>query len=147
MGTGAVSAAMYRQPTCARHGEDRSSLLATMRRLSLHQLPILDAEGRVVGLALVDELLATPPRDNPVVIMAGGLGSRLQELTRDTPKPMLKVGSRPLLETIVRGFAEQGFTRSARTTSPATVASATARRWASTCSTFASASAWAPQVR
>lgn len=106
-----VSAAMHRQPTCARQGEDRASLLATMRRLSLHQLPILDTEGRVVGLALVDELLATPPRDNPVVIMAGGLGTRLQELTRDTPKPMLKVGSRPLLETIVRGFAEQGFTR------------------------------------
>jgi NDP-sugar pyrophosphorylase family protein len=41
--------------------------------------------------------------------MAGGLGSRLQELTRDTPKPMLKVGSRPLLETIVRGYSAQGF--------------------------------------
>jgi NDP-sugar pyrophosphorylase family protein len=41
--------------------------------------------------------------------MAGGLGTRLAELTRDTPKPMLKVGSRPLLETIVRGYADQGF--------------------------------------
>lgn len=106
-----VSSAMFLRPTCAREGEDRASMLATMRRLSLHQLPVLDAQGRVVGLELVDDFLAAPRRDNPVVIMAGGLGSRLRELTRDTPKPMLKVGSRPLLETIVRGFAEQGFTR------------------------------------
>jgi NDP-sugar pyrophosphorylase family protein len=43
--------------------------------------------------------------------MAGGLGARLQELTQETPKPMLKVGSRPLLETILRGYIEQGFRR------------------------------------
>jgi NDP-sugar pyrophosphorylase family protein len=52
-----------------------------------------------------------PVRPHWVVIMAGGLGSRLEELTRDTPKPMLNVGSRPLLETIVRRYAEQGFRR------------------------------------
>jgi len=43
--------------------------------------------------------------------MAGGLGSRLQELTRDVPKPMLNVGTRPLLETIIRGYADDGFHR------------------------------------
>ncbi len=105
----AVSGAMFSRPTCARQGDSRASMLATMRRLSLHQLPVVDEDGRVVGLELVDEFLATPQRANAVVIMAGGLGTRLAELTRDTPKPMLKVGSRPLLETIVRGFTEQGF--------------------------------------
>jgi NDP-sugar pyrophosphorylase family protein len=43
--------------------------------------------------------------------MAGGLGTRLGDLTRDVPKPMLPVGSRPLLETIVRHIADQGFER------------------------------------
>ncbi|MNS93300.1 D-glycero-alpha-D-manno-heptose 1-phosphate guanylyltransferase [compost metagenome] len=41
--------------------------------------------------------------------MAGGLGTRLGELTKSTPKPMLKVGDKPLLETIVRNFLDQGF--------------------------------------
>jgi CMP-N-acetylneuraminic acid synthetase/GTP:adenosylcobinamide-phosphate guanylyltransferase len=41
--------------------------------------------------------------------MAGGRGVRLEELTRETPKPMLRVGSRPLLETIVREYVQQGF--------------------------------------
>jgi dTDP-glucose pyrophosphorylase len=104
-----VSRAMYTTPTCAKSGEDRTSILATMRRLGLHQLPVVDAEGIVVGLEIVHDFLTPPARDNHVVIMAGGLGSRLEELTRDTPKPMLPVGSRPLLETIVRGFAEQGY--------------------------------------
>lgn len=106
-----VSAAMYTQPTVAHAGEDTQLILATMRGLGLHQLPIVDADGVVVGLQVVDDYFTRPARDQWVVIMAGGLGSRLQELTRDTPKPMLKVGSRPLLETIVRGFAEQGFRR------------------------------------
>ena len=106
-----VSAAMHLTPTCAREGEDRHGILATMRRLGLHQIPVLDEKGRVTGLQTVDDFLSAPVRENWVVIMAGGLGSRLAELTRDTPKPMLKVGSRPLLETIVRSYAEQGFRR------------------------------------
>ncbi len=103
--------AMHPDPTCARAGEDRRAILAMMRRLGLHQVPLVDAAGIVVGLEVVDDYLTAPARDNWVVIMAGGLGSRLEELTRHTPKPMLKVGSRPLLETIVRGYAEQGFHR------------------------------------
>ena len=109
--TDVVSHAMHRDPTVARQGEERLSILAMMRRLGLHQMPIVDPHGVVVGLEVLDDFLATPLRDNWVVIMAGGLGTRLQELTRDTPKPMLKVGSRPLLETIVRSFIDQGFQR------------------------------------
>jgi dTDP-glucose pyrophosphorylase len=107
--TDPVSRAMYNNPTCAKSGEPHYAMIATMRRLGLHQLPVVDANGVVVGLEIVHEYLTPPARENRVVIMAGGLGSRLEELTRETPKPMLPVGSRPLLETIVRGFAEQGF--------------------------------------
>lgn len=100
---------MHHDPTCVDSGEDREGVLATMRRTGLHQLPVVTRDRRVVGLAVLNDYLLADHRDNWVVIMAGGLGSRLQELTRDTPKPMLKVGSRPLLETIVRSFADQGF--------------------------------------
>jgi dTDP-glucose pyrophosphorylase len=109
--TSNVTTAMHLNPTTARAGEERQSILATMRRLGLHQIPLVDEHGMVVGLEVIDDFLAAPVRDHWVVIMAGGMGSRLKELTHETPKPMLKVGSRPLLETIIRSYADQGFRR------------------------------------
>jgi dTDP-glucose pyrophosphorylase len=109
--TDPVSLAMHRSPTCARLGDDRFDILASMRQRGLHQMPVVDVDGRVVGLEVVGDFFDAQLRENWVVIMAGGLGSRLAELTRETPKPMLRVGTRPILETIVRSFAEQGFRR------------------------------------
>ncbi len=106
-----VSRAMHSDPTTVVLSDAPLEVLSTMRRTGLHQLPIVDAARTIVGLALISDYLTAPQRDNWVVIMAGGLGTRLQELTRETPKPMLKVGSRPLLETIIRGYADQGFHR------------------------------------
>ncbi|MBA4804668.1 MAG: CBS domain-containing protein [Brevundimonas sp.] len=97
------------QPTVVRTGQSRSAILARLRELSLHQLPILDPNDTVAGLATIDDYLKIPERENAVVIMAGGRGERLSELTRDTPKPMLKVGVRPILETIIMNYAAQGF--------------------------------------
>ncbi|MBI5720024.1 MAG: nucleotidyltransferase family protein [Burkholderiales bacterium] len=107
----AVEHAMHRGPVCARADDERSVILATMRRRGLHQMPVLDAQGRVVGLEIYVDFFDTPRRENWVVVMAGGLGTRLGALTREVPKPMLPVGSRPLLETIVRCIAEHGFER------------------------------------
>lgn len=109
--TDRVSNAMNREPRTVRATDDRHSRLALMQRLGLHQLPVVQDDGIVVGLEIVDDFLRAPTRDEWVVVMAGGLGSRLKELTRETPKPMLNIGSRPLLETILRSFSEQGFRR------------------------------------
>ena len=107
----AVTLAMRTNPTYASVSEGRSAILATMRRRGLHQMPVLDAQERVVGLELFGEFFDSPRRPNWVVIMAGGLGTRLGALTRQIPKPMLQVGSRPILETIIRLIAAQGFER------------------------------------
>lgn len=106
-----VHSVMHRNPTVATHDKDLQSVVAHIQRLGLHHMPRVDRNNRVVGLTLLDEVMQVQPRDNWVIIMAGGLGTRLAELTRDTPKPMLKVGSRPLLETIIRSYTEQGFRR------------------------------------
>ena len=45
-----------------------------------------------------------------VAILCGGLGTRLGELTRDVPKPMIAVGGRPYLERVVESFSNRGFT-------------------------------------
>src|SRR5262249_49864497 len=109
--TDPVSSAMHVGPTTADAGEGRQAILARMRKLGGFQMPVVGPGNVVVGMEIVDDLLVTPERDNPVVIMAGGRGLRLAELTHETPKPMLKVGSRPLLETIVTSLAMQGFSK------------------------------------
>jgi dTDP-glucose pyrophosphorylase len=106
-----VADAMYRSPTTISLGTSRDEAMSRMRELHLRQLPILDAAGRPIGLELIDEVPAPPIRPNAVVLMAGGLGKRLRPLTEKTPKPLLRVGGRPLLETIIQSFAEHGFTR------------------------------------
>ncbi len=83
--------------------------LALMRRETLHQIPALDEQGRVVRLFLLEELIKPKARGNPVVIMAGGKGQRLRPLTENCPKPMLRVGGKPLLEIILEQCIEAGF--------------------------------------
>lgn len=83
--------------------------LALMRQHSLHQIPALDDKGRVVRLFLLEDLIEPKTLRNPVVIMAGGEGKRLRPLTETCPKPMLRVGSRPLLEIILEQCVEAGF--------------------------------------
>ena len=109
--TDRAALAMHESPICATVGDEHHAMLATMRRHGLHQLPVLAADRTVIGLIVIDDFLVAPEREHWVIVMAGGVGSRLASLTRDTPKPMLMVGSRPLLETIVRAYAERGFRR------------------------------------
>ncbi len=104
-----IEKCMYRNPQTARSGDCPDSILARMRREKLHQLPILDEEGHIVGMEILDDYLLPAARENWVILMAGGLGTRLGELTKVTPKPMLHVGDKPLLEIIIRRFLDQGF--------------------------------------
>jgi NDP-sugar pyrophosphorylase family protein len=55
------------------------------------------------------EIISKNPKKSPVVLMAGGLGSRLRPLTNDCPKPLLKVGGKPILEIILEKFIDEGF--------------------------------------
>ncbi|MDQ2924977.1 MAG: sugar phosphate nucleotidyltransferase, partial [Acidobacteriota bacterium] len=55
--------------------------------------------------------VGSDPRSNWVVLMAGGLGTRLRPITESIPKPMIDVGGRPILETIVDTLAQCGFQR------------------------------------
>jgi dTDP-glucose pyrophosphorylase len=106
-----VGKAMHRKPTTIPSGSLRDEALAVMRREGLHQVPVVDGQNRVVGLEVVGDFLLPSYRENWVVVMAGGTGSRLKDLTTSKPKPMLEVGGRPLLETLLESFVSQGFRR------------------------------------
>jgi dTDP-glucose pyrophosphorylase len=104
-----VERCMCPTPTTASEWESKEAILLKMRGGLLHQIPIVDSLGRVVDLKTIDDYLAVPDLENWVVIMAGGLGTRLKELTQQVPKSLLAIGNRPLLETVVRRFVGQGF--------------------------------------
>ncbi|MDC0335481.1 nucleotidyltransferase family protein [Pseudodesulfovibrio sp.] len=94
-----------------REDENPAVVLQLMREKEFRQVPILDANGRLVGLKTLMDMTIPPRRDNWVVLMAGGLGQRLRPLTEDCPKPLLSVGGRPVLETIMTQFIEHGFNK------------------------------------
>ncbi|OAM92780.1 CBS domain-containing protein [Pelosinus fermentans] len=100
---------MNRNPVVARINEGRESLLAKMRNKRLHQIPVLDQQDYLVGLEILDEMVETNESDNWIFLMVGGLGSRLGALTASCPKPLLNVGNKPILETIIESFAECGY--------------------------------------
>jgi dTDP-glucose pyrophosphorylase/CBS domain-containing protein len=78
------------------------------REYTLDHLPLVDDDGRVVGLVLRSDFVAEAPSGADAVIMAGGFGTRLMPLTRSTPKPMLPLGGRPLLERTIECLREAG---------------------------------------
>ncbi len=104
-----VSEVMNPQPTVALASMPRDKMLGLMRRLVIHHLPLVNTEHRVVGLATLDDLIGAVEHPNWVILMAGGLGTRLHPLTKECPKPLLKVGGKPILEIILESFVEQGF--------------------------------------
>ncbi len=97
-----------REPITAREGTGRTELLQLMQEWVVRQVPILDPQGHVTGLATWDDLLPHEAASLQAIVMAGGLGSRLHPHTKDTPKPMLQVGDRPLLERIVGQLKQSG---------------------------------------
>ncbi|XPV76204.1 MAG: nucleotidyltransferase family protein [Desulfovibrio sp.] len=89
--------------------DSNAQLLAQMRMKDLKQIPILDTDGCIIDLVILQDMLVPEAKDNWVVLMAGGLGTRLRPLTENCPKPLLKVGGKPVLETIMEGFISHGF--------------------------------------
>jgi len=106
-----VSEIMRKNPAAARVEDGRDGALRLMQHLTIHQVPILDGEDHVIGLEQIDNYVSSQTRENWIVLMAGGLGVRLRPLTESIPKPMLPVGGRPLLESIIRNIKDQGYRR------------------------------------
>ena len=82
-----------------------------MKEHSIRQLPIVDKSNRIVDLIIESDLGASLNRPNIVVIMAGGEGNRLRPLTLNTPKPLVTIGNKPILETNLTHLIDHGFQR------------------------------------
>lgn len=104
-----VAKIMNVKPYFATHHDSRTTILNLMREKQIKQIPIVNENGQVLFVELLNDFIQTTKKDNWVVLMAGGLGKRLQPLTEECPKPLLKVGDKPILETILESFRDCGF--------------------------------------
>ena len=107
--SGAISDVMNKFPITANKIDSKEHILSLMNDMSILHIPIVDDTGVVCGLETLQKMLEKPSYDNPVFLMAGGFGTRLHPLTKNIPKPLLEVGNKPLLETIIEQFINHGF--------------------------------------
>jgi dTDP-glucose pyrophosphorylase len=107
----ALAPHLTRRPETVTSAAERSDVLELMQARRIDAIPVLDDGGHPIALHLLGEYLAPVRRDNWAVVMAGGEGRRLLPLTELTPKPMLKVAGRPILERIVLQLAGHGIRR------------------------------------
>jgi dTDP-glucose pyrophosphorylase len=102
---------MTREYVCVGPNADRAGVLDLMKARSIRQVPVLDAQRRLVGIHFLEALLGTSEKPNVAVIMAGGEGRRLRPFTDTRPKPMMEVAGRPILERIVLHLVGYGIKR------------------------------------
>jgi dTDP-glucose pyrophosphorylase len=100
----------FKNPIVANVGDSRDDLLHLCATHKVGQIPVVDENKQILDLFILDKSLSDKQHENIVVLMVGGLGTRLRPLTENTPKPMLKVGGKPILQNIVEGFVKSGFT-------------------------------------
>ena len=103
-----VNAMINKTPEVADVSTNEREIVARLKALHRRHMPLVSGEGKFKGVFSLDQIEFVS-RSNKVVIMAGGLGSRLGELTKNIPKPMLTVGNKPMLLHLVELFSEQGF--------------------------------------
>ena len=100
---------MHNNPVVAFTNTKKLEILELMRQNKIYQIPIIDDSGKILGLHLFEEINKNKIIENPIVIMAGGFGTRLRPYTNDCPKPMVLVSGKPILEHIILRAKDQGF--------------------------------------
>ncbi|WP_279239130.1 sugar phosphate nucleotidyltransferase [Humibacter sp. RRB41] len=97
-----------RNPTTVPEGTNRAHALDVMRATRLEQIPVIDGDGRVIGMHTLSDIVGHPVLDNVAVVMAGGRGVRLGELTQHTPKPLVPIAGRPIIEWVLLNLISGG---------------------------------------
>ena len=99
-----------KEPYFMFESNSKKNIIYKLKELHRKQMPIVDKNMNLIDIITLDDNEFNLKK-NWVVIMAGGLGTRLGDLTKKTPKPMLKVANKPMIEHIIDMFISNGFTK------------------------------------
>jgi dTDP-glucose pyrophosphorylase len=89
----------------------RAEVLDLMQAHLMRHVPVVDDEGTLCGIHFLHNVIGAQKRNNWAVIMAGGKGTRLYPITKNMPKPMVKVAGRPILERLILHLVGFGIRR------------------------------------
>lgn len=103
-----IDQVMNRSPIVADFEATREQLTSTMLKHQILSIPLIK-NSKLCGLETLAHSREVELINNPVFLMAGGFGKRLSPLTDNCPKPLLKIGDKPILELILERFIEAGF--------------------------------------
>ncbi len=98
-------------------GEAKEAIREKMLKLRAECMPVLDGDGSLADVIFwkdlfeKDEYQSREKINLPVVIMAGGKGTRLKPITNVIPKPLVPIGDKTILETILDQFEDIGCTK------------------------------------
>jgi len=92
----------------------KENALKLMRKHKIRHIPVVDEKKRIVDIYLWNDFLKNgdvsfPVKSNPVIIMAGGKGHRLDPFTKILPKPLIPIDDKPVIEVIMDNFKKYGF--------------------------------------
>lgn len=104
-----VSTHMKVNPVTIAVGTSSQQAFDILRQMAIQSAPVVDANGLVLDLVTLNELIAHVERETPAVIMAGGRGERLRPLTDSTPKPLISISGLPLIDITTRRLVSHGF--------------------------------------
>ena len=107
--TSSIASIIHRNAIVVPPALSRELVMQLMLANRIQQIPIVDEQLRVVGLHLWDEIATPPDRPNFMVIMAGGMGTRMRPHTDNCPKPLLTIAGKPMLEHIIERAKREGF--------------------------------------
>ena len=104
-----VANVMNKSPLTCKVTDSKQAILRLMDAKDILHMPIVADDDKLVNVLAKKDLTERPHYDSPVFLMAGGYGTRLQPLTERCPKPLLKIGTKPILEIILESFVNSGF--------------------------------------
>ena len=104
-----ITNVIHRNPLVVPPEMGRELVMQLMVANKIQQIPAVDEHHHVVGLHLWDQITTPSVRPNLMVIMAGGMGTRLRPHTENCPKPLLLVAGKPMLEHIIERAKLEGF--------------------------------------
>jgi len=104
---------MNKKPILLEEDFNKDKARELMLSFRVECIPVVDGNKRIISVIqwpdLFDKRLERQKLiDNPVIIMAGGEGTRLSPFTRVLPKPLMPIGEKPIIELIIDRFAEFG---------------------------------------